>query len=138
MAVDETLRETIAPTLADYPVAVGILFGSRARGEADEHSDIDVAVVFDGLEPGDAGYNDALLGLSADLAAALGTDAVDVVDLRRAPQALVSAAFEDGDRLVGTERDARRWRARLLDGSETESPAQRFDDVLAAIDDHLA
>lgn len=139
---DAPVHETVADVLADRPVRLGLLFGSRARGETHESSDVDVAVVFDGLEPGDTEYTDVLFGLGADLSVALGTDDVDVVDLRRASSSLVRAVFDEGTVLVGDESDARELRERLLadaeDGTETRSPADRFDDVLAAIDDHLA
>lgn len=134
------VSETVSAVLAEHPVSVGILFGSRARGDAHERSDVDVAVAFDGLEPGEPGYNDALFGLGADLATALGTDDVDVVDLRRASPGLVRTVVDQGELLVGTGRDLRELRERLPDdeADEERSPAERFDDVLAAIDDHLA
>jgi len=135
------VRETVSDVLADHPVRLGLLFGSRAREEAHESSDVDVAVVFEDLEPGDPRYTDVLFGLGADLAIALGTDDVDVVDLRRASPALVRVAFADGTVLVGDDRDVRELRERLLasaDEDESRSPAERFDDVLASIDDHLA
>ena len=136
---DGDVGETVAAVLADRPVAVGILFGSRGRGDAREHSDVDVAVAFEDLEPGEEGYNDALFGLSADLATALRTDDVDVIDLERASPSLVRAALDEGRRLAGNEQAVRRLRDRARAAEEdAPSPADRFDDVLAAIDDHLA
>jgi len=134
---DRSIRDTVAATLVDHPISVGFLFGSRARGEAHDSSDVDVAVAF---EAGASGTLDARLSLGADLALALGTDDVDVIDLRTASPALVRAVFRDGDRLVGTEAEARRLRDALLEATDEEprSPAERFDDALAAIDDHLA
>jgi predicted nucleotidyltransferase len=132
---DRSIRELVADTLGDHSVSVGFLFGSRARGEAHEGSDVDVAVAFEDA----AGTLDARLSLGADLALALGTDDVDVIDLRAASPALVRAVFRDGDRLVGTDAEARRLRETLLEDTDEESrsPAERFDDALAAIDDHL-
>ena len=137
---DRSIRETVAATLTEHPVSVGFVFGSRARGEAHDRSDIDVAVAFEDTDPGEPGHMDARLALGSDLALALGTDAVDVVDLRSAPPSLVRAVFRDGDRLAGSKDDARRLREVLLDDTETDnrSPAERFDEALAAIDDHLA
>ena len=131
-----SIRDTVADTLADHPVSVGFLFGSRARGEAHDSSDVDVAVAF---EAGASGTLDARLSLGADLALALGTDDVDVIDLRTTSPTLVRAVFRDGDRLVGTEAEVRRLRDALLEDTDEESrsPAERFDDALAAIDDHL-
>jgi len=137
---DRSIRETVSATLADHPVSAGFLFGSRARGESHDRSDIDVAVVFADTDPGDPGHVDARLTLGADLALALETDDVDVVDLQSASRSLVRAILRDGDRLVGTESDVARLRATLIDDvdSDPRTPGERFDDALAAIDDHLA
>ena len=100
---DRDVGETVAAVLADHPVAIGILFGSRGRGDAREHSD------------------------------------VDVIDLERASPSLVRAALDEGRRLAGSEQAVRRLRDRGRAAEEdAPSPADRFDDVLAAIDDHLA
>jgi predicted nucleotidyltransferase len=137
---DGGIRETVASILGDHPVDVGFLFGSRARGDAHDRSDVDVAVTFDEDAPGAPDRLEARLALGADLALALGTDDVDVIDLRAASPSLVRAVLRDGERLVGTKADVRRLRASLLDDGEVDprSPAERFDDALAAIDDHLA
>ena len=136
-ADDEAVAERVRSVLADHPVTLGFLFGSRARGDADPGSDVDVAVVFDDATSDSSGRR---LRLGVDLALALGTDDVDVVDLGSASPALVRAVFRDGERLVGTDGVAERLREELLDGVEEDprAPAERFDDALAAIDDHLA
>ncbi len=132
------IRETVRAVLADYPVEVGILFGSHGRGEAREQSDIDIAVTFDGLEPGDSGYNDALLGLGADLSITLGTDDIDLVDLSQASPPLLRAVFEDGTVLVGSEQEVSALREELTESRpEQQSASDRFDEVLEAIDDSL-
>jgi predicted nucleotidyltransferase len=131
------IKKRVTEVLRDHPVAVGVLFGSQARGEANRGSDIDVAVEFeDSVED----RFKALLALGSDLACALGTDDVDVIGLRSASPALVRAVFTDGEVLVGTAREARHLRERLLADADEDgrSPAERFDDALAAIDDHLA
>jgi len=65
---------------------------------------------------------------------------VDVVDLRSAPQAHLRAIFRDGEQVVGTDEAARHLRETLLEDApeDRRSPAERFDDALASIDDHLA
>ena len=133
----DAVRETVTAVLADHPVVVGLLFGSQARGEATAASDIDVAVAF---EESNSVQSRARLRLGTDLALALGRDDVDVVDLRSASPALVRAVFRDGERLVGSDRDAQRVREHALADADEDSrsPAQRFDDALSAIDDHLA
>lgn len=134
---DRSIRDTVADTLADHPVSVAFLFGSWARGESHNRSDIDVAVAF---EAGRSGSPDSRLSLGADLALALETDDVDVIDLRAASPALVRAVFREGDRLVGTEAEARWLHDALLEDADEKlrSPAERLDNALAAIDDHLA
>jgi len=134
---DSLIRDIVVETLRDHPVSIGYLFGSFARGEAHEQSDIDVAVAF---EDDSSNRLATRLALGADLALALGTDDVDVVDLKTAPPSLVRTIFRDGERLVGSETEARRLRAAVVEGTEDDhrSPAERFDDALAAIDDHLA
>jgi predicted nucleotidyltransferase len=135
---ESTLRETLVGVLTEYPVSVAFLFGSHARGETHDSSDVDIGVVFDSSQAGESGYNETLLGLSADLAVVLETDDVDVVDLRRAAPSLVRSVFEHGERLVGSEQTADKHRAELCHEEGGPSPAERFDDALAAIDDHLA
>ena len=133
----QSVHDIVAETLVDHPVSVGLLFGSQAREATHDRSDVDVAVAF---EEETTGHFEAQLTLGGDLALALGTDDVDIVDLRRAPPSLVRAVFRDGDLLVGTQAEANRLKKALLEDApdEQRSPAERFDDALAAIDDYLA
>ena len=80
--------ESIVRRLADLPAAVPalrllVLFGSVARERARRGSDVDLAVQCDGVADRDA--------LHRELATRLGTDRVDLVDLRRTSPLL---AFE--------------------------------------------
>jgi len=136
--VRDTVKSVVSKQSAS--VSVAFIFGSLARDEIHEQSDVDMAVVFEGLEPGEPGYNEALLGLSADLATALETDDIDLVDLRCASSSLARSVFDEGLLVVGTEEDARELRERLVDGAEDDgrSPAERFDEILTSIDEHLA
>ena len=56
-----------------------------------------------------------------------------------APPSLVRTVFCDGDRVVGSETEAHRLRATVVERKEDDprSPAERFDDALAAIDGHF-
>ena len=72
-------REDIANRLRALPlesrgVVMAVLFGSVARGESGENSDVDVAFLLE--EPFDPMVK---LDLIADAQRALGTDAVDIV-----------------------------------------------------------
>lgn len=139
-ADERSVSETARAVLTDHSVTVGYLFGSHARGDADAGSDIDVAVAFEDCKPGDPGHADRRLALGVDLALAFGTDDIDVVDLRSAAPSVVRAVFSEGERLVGSDGAVDRLREQLLDDidGDSRSPAERFDDALAAIDEHLA
>ncbi len=94
--------DELARRLADLPAAgsltLAVLHGSRAREEARPDADWDIGVLAD--------RRPDLAALVADLTAALGTDAVDVVDLRTASALLRFRAARDGivllERPVGT------------------------------------
>lgn len=75
------------------------LFGSHARGDAAQHSDIDVAVYVDPdrARHSDFGY---VAELTAELGTALGSDAVDVVVLNQAPPLLYHRILRDGVRVL--------------------------------------
>lgn len=79
-------------------VLLAVLHGSRARGDHGPASDWDIGVLTDG------GVD--LAALSADITAALGTDAVDVVDLGRASALLRYRAARDGVALLERTPDA--------------------------------
>jgi len=88
------------------------LFGSVARGRAQAHSDIDVAVFVDPevTPTGGFGYR---AELTTDLMAGLGTNEVDVVVLNDAPPLLYHRVLRDGIRVLSrnlketTVREAR-------------------------------
>lgn len=75
-----------------------VLTGSRASGQDHPGSDWDFGVL--------GGPELDLLGLRADLVDAVGTDAVDVADLRRASAVLRRDAAVDGRPLVQREPGA--------------------------------
>lgn len=125
--------------LNDAPVRVAILFGSRATDSTHAQSDIDIAIEFDSLEPGDSGYNDVFLGLSASVSEVLGTDDVDLVDVHSLSPSFVRSVFGDGVLLVGSPDRVETLRASLLnDDADEQPPGDRFDNALRRIDEHLA
>ncbi|MHC1560589.1 type VII toxin-antitoxin system MntA family adenylyltransferase antitoxin [Actinomycetospora sp. C-140] len=92
----------IASALDGHPATAGldvlVLHGSRARGDAGPGSDWDFAhLADDGFDP---------VALLAVLTETLGTDAVDLVDLRRASALLRFRAARDGVLLLERRRDA--------------------------------
>lgn len=102
-SADITLVERLTEVLLRRTeVLDGYLFGSRARGDAQAHSDVDVAVFVGAgaLERPGFGY---VAELGAELQRALGHDDVDVVVLNDAPPALYHAVLRDGIRLVSRD-----------------------------------
>ncbi len=86
----EELRRMVFEALGQHDAAVW-LFGSCARGEARQHSDIDIAILPLGDLPS---------GFFAELAAAFEESPipydVDLVDLRRADAALADEVCREG------------------------------------------
>ncbi|HSO33334.1 MAG TPA: nucleotidyltransferase domain-containing protein [Labilithrix sp.] len=79
------------------------LFGSHARGEARQGSDVDIALW---LHDAPATLDDLQLDLAADLERELGVP-VDIVILNGAPSDLVHRVLRDGVLLVERDRSAR-------------------------------
>jgi predicted nucleotidyltransferase len=78
------------------------LFGSRATGRAQPHSDIDVAVYVDERRAVHGGFGYAA-ELATALIAGLGTNGVDVVVLNRAPPVLYHRVLRDGRRILARD-----------------------------------
>jgi predicted nucleotidyltransferase len=99
-ATVQRLRETLE---AEPGVLEAYLFGSQARGDASEHSDIDVAVY---VSPDTSraarafGYESEL---TAKLMAAVGSNRVDVVVLNDASPLLYHRVLRDGIRLFARD-----------------------------------
>lgn len=100
---DRDLVATLRAVMAERPeVLEAYLFGSRARGEAGALSDVDVAIYVDPSRTAAGGFGyEAELG--AVLMRALGTNAVDVVLLNRAPPLLYHRVLGDGVRLIARD-----------------------------------
>ncbi|NOZ94072.1 MAG: nucleotidyltransferase domain-containing protein [Acidobacteria bacterium] len=95
------------------------LFGSVARGEAQAHSDIDVAVYVDKRRCPETpfGYR---ADLTTALMAGLGTNDIDVVVLNEAPPLLYHRVLRDGIRVLS--RDLRATTTR-----EAQAYSRYFD-----------
>lgn len=107
----EALVAQLGAALGGRPeVLEAYLFGSTARGESRPHSDLDVAVY---LDPELAGSS--LLAraaeIGAELGAALGTNAIDVVALNAASPLLYHRVLRDGIRLLSRDLPATTRRA---------------------------
>jgi predicted nucleotidyltransferase len=89
-AAIEELRRMVLAALGEHDAAVW-LFGSCARGEPRQASDIDIAILPRGDLP--CGFFGAL---AADLEESTIPYNVDLMDLRRADRALVDAVRREG------------------------------------------
>ncbi len=118
----EPLRDAIRVEAAATPrLELVFVFGSIARGEAGPRSDLDIAVLGDGIDP---------FELGGRLSLATGRE-VDVVDLMRAPIPLLDAIIRDGVLAFERTRGAEgRFRSRALSLLETDRPwYQRMQDA---------
>lgn len=106
---EETIAALRAALTRRDEVLDAYLFGSLARGEAQSHSDVDVAVYLDPATPRAAGWG-AAAEIGADLIAALGRNDVDVVVLNEAGPLLYHRVLRDGERILA--RDLRATTAR--------------------------
>lgn len=87
-------------------VRFAYLFGSRARGDGNARSDVDVAVLTEGVDPKAYAYG-YRVELWSDLALHLGTERLDVVDLREAPPFLRHQVLRDGIVILSRDEPAR-------------------------------
>lgn len=102
---DDALIAMLVRALAPrHEVVEAYLFGSRARGDASLHSDVDVAVylasrhLFSSLE--------VTLELTAELMQALQRNDIEVIVLNRAPPLLYHRVLRDGVRLLSRDLQA--------------------------------
>ncbi|ELY63588.1 type VII toxin-antitoxin system MntA family adenylyltransferase antitoxin [Natrinema versiforme] len=138
--LDESVPlETLQEVLQEHSVQLAILFGSHAQGKTHAGSDLDIAVVLETVRPDDPAYNDVFFGLSAALSTALETDDIDLVDLQTASPRFAESIFTQAVLLVGEPEDVAAIRSqRRTTKSSDQSPRERFDSVLARIDEHLS
>ena len=86
--------------LKGYEVKLAYLYGSYSRGEVTDLSDIDIAILF---EPG---AEKRVEPLRMDLTELLGEEAIDIVDLEKAPPRLKYNVTKDGKILLGEDHSA--------------------------------
>ena len=109
--VDQSLVERLTRALEPRAeILEAYLFGSHARGDAHHQSDVDVAVYIDDARA-DGGLFGYQAALTTRLMDALGTNAVDVVVLNRAPPLLYHRVLRDGVRLLSRDLRATTTRA---------------------------
>jgi len=107
--VDDSTRELLRRLVEVFEprdeVLEAYLFGSRATGLHQPHSDIDIAVYVDEYRVADAGFGYAA-ELTTALMSALNTNEIDVVVLNHADPVLYHRVLRDGVRVISRKLKA--------------------------------
>lgn len=130
--------ESLRAVFADWSVSVAICYGSQATGQTHDRSDVDLAVEFAEIQPGDKGYNDAFFGLYADVTEALGMEAVDLVDVHSLSGSLARAVFETGVLVYGDPARVDILHEQLDTEVDERPPRERLDEAIERMDEYLA
>jgi predicted nucleotidyltransferase len=99
--MDRVTRQNLASFFeADDRIVLALLFGSRAKDRAHEHSDWDFAIQFEPSDDklDDLGYKETI---RAGLRRLLGAERVDLVDLLRADLSILATVADEGQVLKG-------------------------------------
>jgi predicted nucleotidyltransferase len=120
------------------PVRLAICFGSYVSGETHATSDIDIAVEFEKLEPGDSGYNDVFFEVYEAVSQALGTDTVDLLDIHSLSNSLARSVLTNGVLVYGDIDRVEPLQEQRLSETNERSPRDRLDHAIERIDSHLA
>ena len=108
------VARALAPCLGCQPIAAAWLYGSLARGDARQDSDVDLAVLFAAHLQADR--RRVLREIERAAATALAARDVSVVDLENAPLLLRHRVLRDGVLLAEVDPGARsRFAARVLE-----------------------
>jgi len=97
--MEEDLPTRVVPILEAHDVRLAYLFGSHAKGEATELSDVDLAVSFDVGADARKAQGELLDALVRELE----TDRIDLVLLEDVPPPLAFRIIRDGERLVARD-----------------------------------
>ncbi len=118
------LSETIQALSRTHPVILAYVFGSQARGTADAHSDLDIALLLDASLSPEERF-DLRLSLRRALATALeiDPDTLDLVILQDVPVLLRYNILRGGRLLFTTTTSARHaFELAVEEAYEAESP----------------
>ena len=115
--LDPRYRDRGRGALSPHPVSLALVFGSAIR-DPESANDLDVAVEFEDLHPGDPGYAEAFVRLRSDLSDALPVE-VDLVDVHSMGPRFAGSVLEDAELLIGSEQRRSELEATL----ETDSPS---------------
>ena len=125
--------ETIVQVLDEAPVNLGILYGSRARGETTPNSDIDLAIEFE-ESLSSTELTQTRLGLIERLTTELETDEIDVVPISRVPTELLEAILADGVLLYGSPENLDKYRRQASEVTRRRDRIAEFDALLSELE----
>lgn len=125
--------EAVMEVLEAAPVALAVLYGSHARGEATAASDVDIAVAFE-ESLSSCERTRVRLALIERLSVRLDTDDVDVVPLAETPPELRRGICEDGVVIVGSSGDLEPYCDVPPRTRTREERLAEFDELLADLD----
>lgn len=129
--------DAVRDVLEDYPVSIGVLYGSTVRGTRTTESDVDVAVVFEESLPTEDRHR-ARLDLVVDLMETLAVNDVDVTDLDGVRPSVGASALRTGVVLLGDEDRVDRLReafeSRTTDRTHRER-MQEFDELIERLEE---
>lgn len=121
--------EAIVRILEQAPITLGVLYGSQARGEATERSDIDLAVEFE-ESLSSTERTRARLDLIKQLSGELETDEIDVLPLPAVSNGLLEDILTDGVLIYGSMTDVDSYRERISSTSNHRDRLAAFDNIL--------
>lgn len=125
--------DAIVSVLDNMPITAAVLYGSHARREATDHSDIDLAVMFDD-SLSSVERTKVRLSLIEQLSRALKTNNIDVVPLPEAPSALRREIKTDGIVLYGSSDVLSQSDDDVSTGQTHDDRMARFDELLTEIE----
>lgn len=129
-------RAAICEVIDRHPVELAVLFGTHARGQSSQESDIDIAVAFDETVDQDDRLA-ARIDLFVDLSACLETDDIDIADLASIKPAVGEHAMRTGVLLVGDEASRRRYLKRFQEKRPAPPSHEERMERLQSIVDRL-
>lgn len=125
--------DAIVASIDEFPVTLAILYGSYARGDARETSDIDLAVEFDDSLTS-VERTQTRVALIERVSTAVGADDVDVIPLARAPPSLVADILADGILIYGSPENLDTYTTRDREHTTHQDRLDAFDDLLADLE----
>ncbi|WP_302081621.1 type VII toxin-antitoxin system MntA family adenylyltransferase antitoxin [Salinibaculum rarum] len=131
--------DTLQQLFEERQIRLAICFGSYATGRTHSQSDIDLAVEFEDIRPGDDSYNETFFSVYEAVSTTLETDDVDLLDIHSLSGSLARAVLTDGILVYGNSERVEILREQFtVDDTEQRSPRERLDTAIERIDEHLA